>query len=89
MQNVGPYGHKKVQGLTLAQPGEIQKIHAHLMAGNQILIQPEGGRGTVLKKGHVDYIRADGTGYRLGWPGKKSVYVVSYHVFFVEKGYRF
>jgi hypothetical protein len=82
-------GIQKARGLTPVQPGEIDKIHAHLRAGGQILIQPGYGRGSVLKKRHIDYIRADGNDYRLGWPGKNSVHVFSYYVFFVDAGYKF
>ena len=75
--------------LTRIKKGEIEKIHAHLEAGHQVLIQTEGGPGRVLKKGHKDYIRAEGAGYRIGWPGKKSAFVFAYHVFLVAAGYKY
>jgi hypothetical protein len=78
-----------MKNLKVAHPGEIQKIHAHMEAGNQVLVKTEGGRGTVLKKSHKDYIRADGNGYRIGWPGKRSTYVFAYHVFLVDEGFKY
>ena len=70
-----------------AKPGQIDAIKAHLSAGNQIAIVTYG---RMLKLGakHVDYIRADGDGYRLGWPGKKSVYAFNHSVRFVPAGHR-
>lgn len=73
--------------LTDAQPGQIDAIKAHLAAGNQVAIVTYG-RITKLTAKHADYIRADGEGYRLGWPGKKSVYAFAHIVKFVPAGYR-
>jgi hypothetical protein len=65
-----------------ANPGEIEAIHAHLRAGHEIAICTYG-RTQVLNAKCVDYIRADGAGYRLGWPGKRSVFVFAHLVRFV------
>ena len=72
-----------------AKPGEIKKIHAHLDAGNQILLKTYAGRGMYLTKKTRDYIQADGNGYRLGWTVKKSVYTFATDVYYVAEGYGF
>ena len=59
--------------MIVAKAGEIDAIHAHLRAGHEIAIVTYG-HCAVLDSKHVDYIRADGNGYRLGWPGQRSVY---------------
>ncbi len=56
-----------------AQALTIDEIHAHLKAGHEAALVTYV-RVTVFDHRHVDYIRADGTGFRLGWPGRRSVY---------------
>jgi hypothetical protein len=73
--------------LRTAAAGQIEEIKAHLSAGNQIAIVTYG-RVIKLTPKHVDYIRADGEGYRLGWPGKKSVFAFAHSVRFVPAGFR-
>ena len=51
----------------------IAEIHEHLKAGNEVALLT-AYKTTIFDQRHVDYIRADGNGFRLGWPGKKSVY---------------
>jgi hypothetical protein len=68
-----------------ASPGEIDAIRAHLSAGNEIAIVTHGP-ALALDKRHVEYIRADGDGYRLGWPGKRSVFTDADSVRFVPAG---
>jgi hypothetical protein len=70
-----------------ASPNQIDVIKSHLAAGNQIAIVTYG-RVMKLTKNHVDYIRADGDGYRLGWAGKKSVFVFAHSVRFVPANCR-
>lgn len=70
-----------------ATPGQINEIKAHLAAGNQVAVVTYG-RVTKLTAKHVDYIAASGTGYRLGWPGKKSVFAFAHSVHFVPAGHR-
>lgn len=65
--------------------GEIDRIKAHLAAGGEVVI-PTYTRCTYLDHRHMDYIRADGDGYRLGWPGHKSVYVFAANVALVPLG---
>jgi hypothetical protein len=68
-----------------ANPGEIDAIHAHLRAGHEIAIATYA-KCTVLGIKHVDYIRADGQGYRCGWPGKGSTYTFANSILFVPAG---
>jgi hypothetical protein len=63
----------------------IQDIHNHLRAGNEVALVTYT-RVTVLDSRHVDYIRADGNGFRLGWPGKKSVYAFENQLKLVQPG---
>jgi len=65
-----------------ATAGQIDAIKAHLADGNEIAIVTYGHL-TVLDRRHIDYIRADGSDYRLGWPGKSSVFVFAHSVRFV------
>jgi hypothetical protein len=76
-----------VPPLVAAKPNQIDDIHAHLKAGGQIAVVTYG-RTLKLTKRHVDYIQADGAGYRLGWPGAKSVFAFAYSVRFVPHGFR-
>jgi hypothetical protein len=64
----------------------LPSIHAHLAAGHQVAIVTYG-HATKLTAKHIDYIHAAEGGYRLGWPGKKSVFAFAYSVFFVPAGY--
>lgn len=58
----------------------IEKVHAHLKTGGVIVV-PSYEKPLIIEGAKmVDYIRADGNGFRLGWPGKKSVYVFSYQI---------
>lgn len=70
-----------------AAAGQIEEIKAHLAAGNQIAIVTYG-RVLKLTSKHADYIHPDGDGYRLGWPGKKSVFAFANSVRFVPAGCR-
>jgi hypothetical protein len=63
----------------------IQEIHEHLKAGHEVALCTYT-RVTVLDSRHVDYIRADGNGFRLGWPGKKSVYAFANQLKLVQPG---
>ena len=63
----------------------IEQIHAHLKAGNEVALCTYT-RVTVLDSRHADYIRADGNGFRLGWPGKKSVYAFANQLKLVQPG---
>ena len=63
----------------------IQEVHAHLLAGHEVALVTYT-RVTVLDARHVDYIRADGDGFRLGWPGKKSVYAFADQIKLVQPG---
>ncbi len=53
----------------------LSEIHAHLKAGHEVVL-PSYTRAMVFDARHINYIRQDkdGKGFRLGWPGKKSVY---------------
>jgi hypothetical protein len=68
-------------------PGEIAKIHAHLKAGHEVALITYTHCTIMDKPLHVDYIRADGNGYRLGWPGKKSVYCFAENIFLIAPGF--
>jgi hypothetical protein len=65
----------------------IQEIHDHLKAGNEVALVTYT-RITVFDKRHIDYIRADarGAGFRLGWPGKQSVYAFPNQIKLVPAG---
>jgi len=65
----------------------IAEVHAHLNAGNEVAIVTYT-RTQVLTKKNVGYIRqaADGKGYRLGWPGRSSVYAMPESVRLVPAG---
>ncbi len=63
----------------------IDQVHDHLKAGHEVTLVTYT-RTTVLDKRHVDYIRADGNGFRLGWPGKKSVYAFNDQIRLVPAG---
>lgn len=63
----------------------LEQIHEHLKAGNEVALLTYT-RITVLDSRHVDYIRADGQGFRLGWPGKKSVYAFANQIKLVQPG---
>lgn len=71
---------------TQVKPGQIAEIHAHLEAGNEVVCATYG-RIEIMDKRHVEYIRADGKGYRLGWPGKRSVYCFAENLFLIAPGY--
>jgi hypothetical protein len=53
----------------------IEQIQNHLKAGNEVALITYT-RVTLFDARHIEYIRADadGKGFRLGWPGKKSIY---------------
>jgi hypothetical protein len=36
---------------------------------------------------HVDYIRADGKGYRLGWSGRRSEYCFAENLFLIAHSF--
>jgi len=78
-----------MEHLRPSRNNEIEKIHAHLDAGHQILIATEGGRQIIINPKQRDYINAatSGEGYNLGWDGQHKVFVFPFHVFFVEPGY--
>lgn len=64
----------------------IEAVKAHLIAGGRIVILT-GWRSTILNNAkHAEYIRADadGKGFRLGWKGKKSVYVFANQVQMID-----
>ena len=65
----------------------ITEIHNHLQAGNEVALVTYT-RCSVMDKRHVAYIRQDkdGKGYRLGWPGKKSVYAFENQLRLVPEG---
>jgi len=65
----------------------IQEIHDHLKAGHEVALVTYT-RVTVLDKRNIDYIRADGrgVGFRLGWPGKQSVYAFPNQIKLVPLG---
>ena len=73
--------------LTPVGSNNIDAIRAHLAAGNHVAIIT-AARTTVLSAKHADYIHADGTGYSLGWAGKRKVWTPAYQVGFVPAGYR-
>ena len=70
-------------------PADIDAIKAHMMAGNQVVVVTYT-RITKLGPKHVEYIRAskDGKGFRLGWPGKSSVYAFANSVKMVPAGHK-
>lgn len=70
-----------------AQPGQIDQIHSHLKAGHEVALITYTQCTVMDKPLHIDYIRADGNGYRLGWPGKKSVYCFAENIFLVAAGF--
>jgi hypothetical protein len=72
-------------GMTIESGFTIEQIHEHLKAGNEVTLVTYT-RTTVLDSRHVDYIRADGNGFRLGWPGKKSVYAFANQIKLVPPG---
>ena len=59
----------------------IEQIQEHLKAGGRVAVNT-CTKVTLLSQKHSDYIRpsADGKGFRLGWPGKKSVYCFAYQI---------
>ena len=61
------------------EAGEIEKIKAHLTNGGRVIVRSHT-RPLLLNKKHIDYIRADGNGYRLGWPGRSSVFAFPSHL---------
>ena len=63
----------------------IEQIHSHLKAGNEVALLT-AYKTTIFDKRHLDYIRADGNGFRLGWPGKKSVYAFANQLKLVPPG---
>ena len=65
----------------------IEQIHSHLAAGNEVALLT-AYRTTLFDKRHLTYIRADkdGKGFRLGWPGKKSVYAFANQLQLVPEG---
>jgi hypothetical protein len=65
----------------------ITEVHEHLKAGHEVALLTYT-RCTVMDKRHVDYIRADadGKGFRLGWPGKKSIYAFANQIRLVPPG---
>jgi hypothetical protein len=65
----------------------IEEIHNHLRAGNEVIL-PTAYCTTIFDKRHISYIRADqdGKGFRLGWPGKKSVYAFANQLQLVPAG---
>ena len=73
--------------LTPVGSNNIEAIRAHLAAGNHVAIVT-AARTTVLSRKHADYIHADGTGYALGWTGKRKVWTPAYQVGFVPAGYK-
>jgi hypothetical protein len=73
--------------LTPVGSNNIEAIRAHLAAGNHVAIVT-AARTTVLSAKHAGYIHADGTGYALGWTGKRKVWTPAYQVGFVPAGYR-
>jgi hypothetical protein len=63
----------------------LNEIHEHLKAGNEVVLLT-AYKTTVFDKRHVDYIRAGGNGFRLGWPGKKTVYAFAGQLKLVPPG---
>jgi hypothetical protein len=63
----------------------IEQIHNHLRAGHEAALSTHT-RTTVFDARHLNYIRADGNGFRLGWPGKKSVYAFAHQISLVPPG---
>lgn len=63
----------------------IEQIHEHLRAGHEAALVTYT-RTTVFDHRHVEYIRADGKGFRLGWLGKKSVYAFDNQIKLVPPG---
>jgi hypothetical protein len=63
----------------------IAEIHEHLRAGHEAALMTYT-RTTVLDSRHVNYIRADGNGFRLGWPSKKSVFAFADQIKLVPPG---
>lgn len=59
----------------------ITEVQAHLEQGGKVAICTMTKIWTISKKTR-DYLRqdSDGKGFRMGWPGKKSVYVFAYQV---------
>jgi hypothetical protein len=68
-------------------PGQIEQIHANLKAGHEVALITYTQCTIMDKPLHVDYIRADGNGYRLGWPGKKSEHCFADNLFLIAPGF--
>jgi hypothetical protein len=83
LREYGEYGDKPEAGSST--PPTIEQIHNHLKAGHEVALVT-ATRVTVFDKRHVDYIRADGKGFRLGWPGKKSVYAFANQIKLIQPG---
>jgi hypothetical protein len=67
--------------------GEIERIHTHLRAGHEVACITYTHCSIMNKPLYVDYIRADGKGYRLGWPGKRSDYCFAENLFLIAPGF--
>lgn len=54
----------------------IAEIHAHLQAGHEVLIASYTRPIILPDARYIGYIRQDrdGYGFRLGWPGRASLY---------------
>ena len=65
----------------------IKEIHDHLKAGHEAALSTYF-RTTIFDARHIDYIRADkdGKGFRLGWPGRKSVYAFGNQIRLIPAG---
>jgi hypothetical protein len=69
------------------QPGQIDLIHSHLRAGHEVACITYTHCAIMDKPLHVDYIRADGKGYRLGWPGRRTEYCFAENLFLIAPGF--
>ncbi len=63
----------------------IDQIHEHMKSGHEVALCTYT-RTTVMDMRHLTYIRADGNGYRLGWPGKRSIYAFADQIRLVPPG---
>jgi len=63
----------------------IAEVYEHLKAGNEVVLLT-AYKTTIFDKRHVDYIRGEGNGFRLGWPGKKSVYAFANQIKLIPPG---
>ena len=59
----------------------IEQIQEHLKSGGRVAVNT-CTKVILLSQKHSGYIRpdSDGLGFRLGWPGKKSVYCFAYQI---------